>query len=252
MRIDLVTIFPAFFAPLSMSLLGRARQAGLAEVNVHDLRAWTEDPHRSVDDRPYGGGPGMVMRPEPWGAALEEICGRTGAPLVLVPSPSGRPLRQVDVARYAALPRLVIACARYEGIDARVLLDARQRGPVEEISIGDYVLAGGESAAIVIVEAVTRLLPGVVGNGCSVEDESFSTGLLEGPVFTRPPSWRGLDVPAVLVSGDHQAVARWRREQSLLRTASRRPELLAAAALSPADERFLAEQVSQVASDVAQ
>lgn len=251
MRIDLVSIFPEFFASCSLSLLGKARQSGLVDLRVHDLRIWTDDPHRSVDDRPYGGGPGMVMRPEPWGAALDAIRGASGAPLLLVPSPSGRPLRAPDVSRYAQLPWLVIACGRYEGIDARVMIDAARHGPVEEVSIGDYVLAGGESAALVIVEAVTRLLPGVLGNCESATDESFASGLLEGPVFTRPPVWRELKVPEVLTAGDHAAIARWRRQQALLKTASTRPELLAGVALEPGDERFLAEQVRQQGADVA-
>jgi tRNA (guanine37-N1)-methyltransferase len=226
-RIDVVTIFPEYLQPLSMSLLGKASERGLVDLRIHDLRAWTDDPHRSVDDSPYGGGPGMVMRPEPWGRALDEItAGADEPPLLLVPTPSGRLLSQADFSQYGVLPWLVIACGRYEGIDARVVEDARRRMPVEEVSIGDYVLAGGEAAALVIVEAVTRLLPGVVGNAESVADDSFSEGLLEGPSYTRPASWRGLDVPPVLTSGDHAAVARWRREQAVARTRELRPDLL--------------------------
>ena len=227
MRIDVVTIFPEYLQPLSVSLLGKAAERGLVDLRVHDLRGWTDDPHRTVDDSPYGGGPGMVMRPEPWGRALDEICAGPEPPLLLVPTPSGRLLRQDDFIRYAGLPWVVIACGRYEGIDARVAEDARRRMPVEEVSIGDYVLAGGEAAALVIVEAVTRLLPGVVGNAESVADDSFSENLLEGPAYTRPASWRGLPVPEVLTSGDHAAVARWRRAQALARTRANRPDLLA-------------------------
>ncbi|HVA60309.1 MAG TPA: tRNA (guanosine(37)-N1)-methyltransferase TrmD [Mycobacteriales bacterium] len=227
MRIDVVTIFPDYLAPLSMSLLGKARDRGLIELRVHDLRAWTEDPHHSVDDTPYGGGPGMVMRAEPWGAALDAVVGGSSEPpRLIVPTPSGRPFRQQLAAEYATLPWLLLACGRYEGIDARVAADASRRMVVDEISIGDYVLAGGEAAALVIIETVTRLLPGVVGNAESVDDDSFSTGLLEGPVYTRPPSWRGLDVPEMLRSGDHAAIARWRRAEALRRTADLRPDLL--------------------------
>jgi tRNA (guanine37-N1)-methyltransferase len=252
LRIDVVTIFPDYFAPLGISLLGRARERGLVEARVHDLRAWTSDPHRTVDDTAYGGGPGMVMKPEPWGAVLDAVTADppvAGAtPCLLVPSPSGRPFTQATAARYAALPWLVLACGRYEGIDARVLDDARRRMSVEEVSIGDYVLAGGEAAALVVIEAVTRLLPGVVGNAASVADDSFAPGrmeqLLEGPVYTRPPSWRGLAVPPVLLSGDHAAIARWRRDEALRRTAARRPELaarLASGALDRRDREVLAE-----------
>ncbi|MFL6138019.1 MAG: tRNA (guanosine(37)-N1)-methyltransferase TrmD [Frankiaceae bacterium] len=252
MRVDVVTIFPGYFAPLGISLLGKAQERGLVDARVHDLREWTSDPHRTVDDTAYGGGPGMVMKPEPWGVALDAVTADPpaggAAPHLLVPSPSGRPFTQALAAHYAALPWLVIACGRYEGIDARVLDDARRRMTVDEISIGDYVLAGGEIAALVVIEAVTRLLPGVVGNAESVTDDSFAPGrmeqLLEGPVYTRPPSWRGLDVPPVLLSGDHGAIARWRRDEALRRTAVRRPELaarLAAGALDRRDREVLAE-----------
>ena len=227
MRIDVVTIFPEYFAPLDVSLLGKARAAGVIELAVHDLRQWTDDLHRTVDDAPYGGGPGMVMRAEPWGRALDVLAPADVAPpLLVVPTPSGVPFDQATAERYAEQPWLLIACGRYEGIDARVVDDAARRMPVEEISLGDYVLAGGEVAALVIVEAVTRLLPGVVGNPESVTDDSHTTGLLEGPAYTRPASWRGLDVPEVLLSGDHGAIASWRRDEALRRTAERRPELL--------------------------
>jgi len=223
-RVDIVTIFPEYLAPLRQSLLGKAAERGLVDIAVHDLRTWTDDVHRTVDDAPYGGGPGMVMRPEPWGRALEEVR-RPGTRLV-VPTPAGRPFTQALAAEWATEPGLVFACGRYEGIDQRVADWAAEAGPVSEVSIGDYVLAGGESAVLVMVEAVTRLLPGVVGNRESVEFDSHADGLLEGPSYTRPASWRGHDVPPVLLSGDHAAIARWRREQSLRRTAARRPDLL--------------------------
>ncbi len=239
-RVDVVTIFPDYLAPLRQSLLGRAAERGLVAVGVHDLRRWTDDVHRTVDDAPYGGGPGMVMRPEPWARALAEV--RPPGTRLVVPTPAGRPFTQAVAAQWAGEPGLVFACGRYEGIDQRVAEWAAQDGPVSEVSIGDYVLAGGESAVLVMVEAVTRLIPGVVGNRESVEFDSHADGLLEGPSYTRPASWRGLDVPAVLLSGDHAAIARWRRAESLRRTADRRPDLLAALpgdALSPADRAVL-------------
>jgi tRNA (guanine37-N1)-methyltransferase len=234
-RIDVITIFPDYLAPLDASLLGKARTNGLLEIAVHDLRRWTDDVHRTVDDSPYGGGPGMVMRPEPWGRALDAVVPVGGErALLVVPSPSGVPFTQTTAARYAARTHLVFACGRYEGIDARVAQDATDRMDVEEVSIGDYVLAGGEVAVLVMVEAVARLLPGVLGNAESVADDSFAAGrmasLLEGPVYTRPASWRGLDVPAVLLSGDHAAIAGWRQAQALVRTAERRPDLVGTSA----------------------
>ena len=241
MRIDVLTIFPEYLAPLSQSLLGKAAARGLLTIGVHDLRQWTDDVHRTVDDSPYGGGPGMVMRPEPWARALEAV--RTPGVRLVVPTPAGRPFTQQIAARWAAEPALVFACGRYEGIDQRVADWAGEAGPVEEVSIGDYVLAGGESAVLVMVEAVTRLLPGVVGNADSVEFDSHADGLLEGPSYTRPADWRGHPVPPVLLSGDHAAIARWRRQQSLRRTALRRPDLLAQldpGALSAAEQLFLA------------
>ena len=229
MRVDVVTVFPDYLAPLGLSLLGKARERGLLDVHVHDLRDWTADVHRTVDDSPYGGGPGMVMKAEPWGLALDAVVPPDGnQPVLLVPSPSGRPFTQAFAAELAAEPWLVFACGRYEGIDARVAEAAAQRMRVEEVSLGDYVLAGGEAAVLVVVEAVARLLPGVLGNAASSADDSFSAGLLEGPSYTRPPSWRGLDVPDVLLSGDHAAIARWRRDEALRRTAQRRPDLLPA------------------------
>ncbi|MCY7365238.1 MAG: tRNA (guanosine(37)-N1)-methyltransferase TrmD [Frankiaceae bacterium] len=235
MLVDVVTIFPEYLAPLGVSLMGKAQERGLLEVRTHDLRSWTSDVHRTVDDSPYGGGPGMVMKPEPWGAALDAVLeagGPSDAPLLLVPTPSGRPFTQAMAVELAAEPWLVFACGRYEGIDSRVLEDAATRLRVVEVSLGDYVLAGGEVAVLVLVEAVARLLPGVLGNAASHADDSFAPGamedLLEGPVYTRPPVWRGLDVPAVLQSGDHARIAAWRREQAQARTAERRPDLLAA------------------------
>jgi tRNA (guanine37-N1)-methyltransferase len=222
--IDVVTIFPEYLAPLRQSLLGKAVERGLVSVAVHDLREWTDDVHRTVDDSPYGGGPGMVMRPEPWGRALDAV--RPPGTRLVVPTPAGQPFTQALAAQWATEPGLTFACGRYEGIDQRVADWAADAGPVSEVSIGDYVLAGGESAVLVMVEAVTRLLPGVVGNRESVEFDSHADGLLEGPSYTRPASWRGHDVPPVLLSGDHAAIARWRRSESLRRTAGRRPDLL--------------------------
>jgi len=237
-----VTIFPGYLAPLREALLGRAIENGLVELAVHDLRDWTHDVHQAVDDAPYGGGPGMVMRPQVWGEALDAVIADEPARLI-VPTPAGRPFTQADAHDWAGQPRLVFACGRYEGIDQRVIDDAATRMPVEEISIGDYVLVGGEAAVLVMVEAVARLLPGVLGNPASAQQDSFSDGLLEGPAYTRPEIWRGLAVPDVLRSGNHAAITRWRRDRALERTASRRPDLLAAlppGALDRADQAFLA------------
>jgi len=234
-----ISIFPEYLdGPLHVSLLGKAVERGLLDVHLHDLRSWTSDRHRTVDDTPYGGGAGMVMRPEPWGLALDEIVPAGGARLV-VPTPAGRPFTQRLAQELAAEPWLVFGCGRYEGIDQRVVDWASQRMPVDEVSIGDYVLAGGEAAVLVIVEAVARLLPGFLGNPESLAEESHAGGLLEYPVYTRPPTWRGLEVPAVLLSGDHGAVARWRRDESLRRTAARRPDLLAGADLTERDRAVL-------------
>jgi tRNA (guanine37-N1)-methyltransferase len=226
MRIDVVTIFPEYLDPLRAALLGRAIDRGLIEVGVHDLRDWTHDVHRAVDDAPYGGGPGMVMKPQIWGPALDDVC-RPETRLV-VPTPAGRPFTQELAHAYASEKHLVFACGRYEGIDQRVVDDAARRMPVDEVSIGDYVLVGGEAAVLVIVEAVVRLLPGVLGNARSAAEDSFSDGLLEGPSYTRPEVWRDLAVPDVLRSGNHALIDRWRRDQALERTARRRPDLLAA------------------------
>lgn len=225
MQIDVVTIFPAYLDPLRQSLPGKAISSGIVDLRVHDLRDWTHDVHRSVDDSPYGGGPGMVMKAPVWGAALDEIC--TEQTLLVVPTPAGRLFDQGTAQRWSQERHLVFACGRYEGIDQRVADDAATRMRVEEVSIGDYVLAGGESAALVMIEAVVRLLPEVLGNPASHQQDSHSDGLLEGPSYTRPPSWRGLDVPPILMSGDHAKVAAWRREQGLRRTRERRPDLLA-------------------------
>jgi tRNA (guanine37-N1)-methyltransferase len=230
LTMDVVTIFPDYLAPLRQSLLGKAIERGQVEVRVHDLRRWTDDVHRTVDDTPYGGGPGMVMRPEPWGRALDELApAGPETPLLVVPTPTGRLFTQQLAAEFATEPWLLFACGRYEGIDARVVEHAAQRMRVAEVSLGDYVLAGGEAAVLVIAEAVSRLLPGVLGNDRSARDDSFGVGpagLLEAPAYTKPASWRGLDVPPVLLSGNHAQIARWRADRSRERTEARRPDLL--------------------------
>jgi tRNA (guanine37-N1)-methyltransferase len=274
MRLDVITIFPEYLEPLNVSLVGKARARGLLDVRVHDLRRWTHDRHHTVDDTPYGGGPGMVMKPEPWGGALDEVLaaappdgpagpdgpaepdGRTepegpaegAGPLIVVPTPSGRPFTQEVAAELAASPWLVFTPARYEGIDRRVVEEYGERGRLRELSIGDYVLAGGEAPVLVMVEAIARLLPGVLGNAASHRDDSFAAGgmagLLEGPVYTKPPVWRGREVPEVLIGGHHGRIARWRRDEALRRTAAHRPDLLERAdpaALDKADRRTLAE-----------
>jgi tRNA (guanine37-N1)-methyltransferase len=223
MRIDVVSIFPEYLAPLELSLPGKARAKGLLDMHVHDLRDWTHDRHRTVDDTPYGGGAGMVMRPEPWGEALDAVA--PDAATLVVPTPSGVPFRQALAEELAGRQHLVFACGRYEGIDQRVLDHAASRMEVREVSLGDYVLNGGEVAALAIIEAVVRLLPGFMGNTASLVEESHQDGLLEYPVYTKPPHWRGLAVPDVLLSGDHERIAGWRREQALRRTAERRPDL---------------------------
>jgi tRNA (guanine37-N1)-methyltransferase len=231
-RIDIITIFGEYFSPLHASLIGRAVQRGDITLGVHDLRGWATDVHRTVDDAPFGGGPGLVMKPEPWGAALDEIVPAGQQARLIVPTPAGIPFSQALAAQYAAEPWLVFACGRYEGIDARVAQDARSRMDVDEVSIGDYVLPGGEAAVLVMAEAVCRLLPGVMGNTESAADDSFGAGggpmagLVEGPAYTRPRTWRGREVPPVLLSGDHAAIARWRRDCALQRTAENRPDLV--------------------------
>ena len=224
MRIDIVTIFPEFFGVLDVSLLGKARQSGLIDVRVHDLRDFTHDRHRTVDDTPYGGGAGMVMRPEPWGEALDSIV-ETGA-VVVFPSPAGERFSQATARELSRAGQLVFACGRYEGIDQRVVEHAASIATVREISLGDYVLNGGEVASMAMIEAIGRLVPGVIGNAASLDEESHEGGLLEYPSYTKPAQWRGLDVPAVLLSGNHGAIAAWRHEQQLDRTRRVRPDLL--------------------------
>lgn len=229
MIIDVVTIFPDYFAPLELSLAGKARERGLIDVRVHDLREWTHDRHRTVDDAPYGGGAGMVMKPEPWGEAFDHLM--VDEATVVFPTPSGRPFDQALARDLADRQRIVFACGRYEGIDQRVLDDATTRAEVLEVSLGDYVLNGGEVAALAMIEAVARLVPGFMGNAESLVEESHEDGLLEYPVYTRPPSWRGREVPPVLRAGDHAAIAAWRRDQAVRRTAERRPDLAHASVL---------------------
>ena len=279
MRIDIVTIFPDYFGPvdsagrvgasgpLGVSLIGKAGARGDIDFRVHDLRRWTTDIHHAVDDSPFGGGPGMVMKPDVWGDALDAVLAEaaptsvpgaeaaeatTASARLVVPAPSGMPFTQELASANAAESHLVFACGRYEGIDSRVVADASTRMVVDEVSIGDYVLAGGEAAVAVIVEAVCRLLPGVLGNEQSAADDSFGgaggamSGLLEGPVYTRPRSWRGLEVPDVLLSGHHRAIARWQRDEALRRTAANRPDLIRALAtaadgLDKRDRQVLAE-----------
>jgi tRNA (guanine37-N1)-methyltransferase len=238
-RIDIITIFPEYFGPLRVSLIGKAAERGDITFGVHDLRDWTRDVHHTVDDAPFGGGPGMVMKPEPWGEALDAVAGGDGDPLLIIPTPAGVPFTQQRAAACAAESRLIFACGRYEGIDGRVADDARSRMRVAEVSIGDYVLAGGEPAVLVMTEAICRLLPGVLGNAESAPDDSFGAGdgpmagLVEGPSYTRPRVWRGREVPPVLLSGDHGAIARWRRDSALLRTAQNRPDLVRELGVGP-------------------
>ena len=231
MRIDVITVFPEYLSPLRLSIIGKAIDSNLLALGVTDLREFTSDPHRTVDDAPFGGGPGMVMKPEPWGEAIDDVLARSQVadPLLVVPSASGVRFDQGLAAELAAEQQLIFACGRYEGIDARVSVEYEGRIRVREISIGDYVLAGGEVAALVMVEAVARLLPGVLGNSESAQDDSFSEdrdgGPLEGPVYTRPREWRNLAVPEVLLSGDHGRIDRWRESESRRRTRDYRPDL---------------------------
>jgi tRNA (guanine37-N1)-methyltransferase len=232
MHIDIVTIFPEFFDVLDLSLLGKARSAGIIELGVHDLREFTHDRHRTVDDSPYGGGAGMVMKPEPWGEALDAVLGDApgrsaeDSPLVIFPSPAGEVFTQAEARRLSAETHLVFGCGRYEGIDHRVIEYAETRTRVKLVSIGDYVLNGGEVAVMAMIEAIGRLIPGVVGNPESLVEESHEDGLLEYPSYTKPAVWRGIEVPPVLLSGNHGAIAEWRREQQLERTRMVRPDLL--------------------------
>lgn len=290
MRLDVVTIFPGYLDPLRHALLGKAIEKGILEVGVHDLRQWATGVHQAVDDSPYGGGPGMVMKPDVWGPALDDVAAGTGPaaraaaldsavphrgqarhdelaglpaessyadvapdgeaagdvakPLLVVPTPAGAPFTQDIARRWSHERHIVFACGRYEGIDQRVVEDAAERYRVEEVSIGDYVLIGGEVAVLVMAEAVVRLVPGVLGNRRSHEEDSFSDGLLEGPGYTKPRVWRGREVPAALLSGNHARIDRWRRDQALLRTQARRPELLDAVELSARDRRTLDDGVS--------
>ena len=235
MRVDLITIFPEYFSPLKLSLFGKAQEAGLVEVEIHDLRSFTIDKHKTVDDAPYGGGPGMVMSPVVWGEAIEAVLKQAKTkPVLVVPTPSGKVFNQEMALQLASYDHLVFINGRYEGIDSRVVEHYQQSSQftaVIEVSIGDYVLAGGEVAALVILEATSRLINGVIGNEDSVTNDSFAPGemhnLLEGPIYTRPPSWQGLDVPEVLLSGDHAKIAQWRKDEALKRTRKFRPELQA-------------------------
>ncbi|MEV4688553.1 tRNA (guanosine(37)-N1)-methyltransferase TrmD [Microbacterium sp. LWH3-1.2] len=224
MRVDIVTIFPTFFDVLGVSLIGKARDRGILDMHVHDLRDWTHDRHRTVDDTPYGGGAGMVMKPEPWGEALDQVLSDDA--VLLVPSPAGELFSQPMARELAGEEHLVFACGRYEGIDQRVVDHYSARGRVRLVSLGDYVLNGGEVAAMAVIEAVSRLIPGVVGNPESLVEESHELGLLEYPSYTKPAEWRGHEVPPVLLSGNHGAIASWRHEQSLERTRAHRPDLL--------------------------
>ncbi|MGP6172893.1 tRNA (guanosine(37)-N1)-methyltransferase TrmD [Corynebacterium sp. A21] len=290
MRLDVLTIFPEYLQPLRHALLGKAIEEGKLSVGVHDLRQWATDVHKSVDDSPFGGGPGMVMKASVWGPALDDAAAGTGPvaaaaalesstahqakprhddvegvakrsylasespeenpdlPLLIVPTPAGRPFTQSDAQAWSNEEHIVFACGRYEGIDQRVIEDAANRYRVREVSIGDYVLIGGEVAVLVIAEAIVRLIPGVLGNQRSHEEDSFSDGLLEGPSFTKPREWRGREVPEVLFSGNHGAIEQWRRTQSLLRTQLVRPELLDQAQLSDWDRRQLA--MREVSTDL--
>lgn len=229
MRLDYVTIFPDYFAPLQLSLVGKAIDSGIIDVDVHDLRTWTHDRHHTVDDTPYGGGAGMVMKPEPWGEAFDALEESDPRPMtVIVTTPTGRPFTQALAYELTARERLVFACGRYEGIDQRVIDHCTERYEVIELSLGDYVLNGGEVAALAVTEAVVRLLPGVVGNPESLVEESHSAEhqLLEYPNYTKPPLWRGREVPEILFSGHHANIAKWRLEQATERTRERRPDLL--------------------------
>lgn len=224
MKIDAISIFPDFFSVLDISLLGKARESGLIEFKAHDLRTYTHDRHKTVDDTPYGGGAGMVMKPEPWGEAFDELL--VGRPTVIFTTPAGKSFSQEVAQELSTKSHLIFACGRYEGIDQRVVEYAKAHAEVMELSIGDYVLNGGEVAAVAKIEAICRLIPGVIGNTQSLADESHADGLLEYPSYTKPQSWRGLEVPEVLLSGHHAEIEAWRREQSLKRTQTNRPDLL--------------------------
>lgn len=226
-RVDVVSIFPSYFDGLTLSLLGKARESGILDLHVHDLRDWTSDRHRTVDDTPYGGGAGMVMKPEPWALALDDLTARSAVrPTIIFPSPAGEVFRQATARDLAQREHLIIGCGRYEGIDERVFEYAAGLGDVRLMSLGDYVLNGGEVAAMAMIEAVARLIPGVVGNPESLVEESHEDGLLEYPSYTKPALWRERAVPEILLSGNHGAIAAWRREQQIARTRAHRPDLL--------------------------
>ena len=226
MRIEAVSIFPDYFQPLELSLLGKAREAGLVSFEAHDLRTWTHDRHKTVDDTPYGGGAGMVMKPEPWGEAFDQLIPGSSEPVVIFTTPAGVPFTQSLAQELSSAQHIIFACGRYEGIDQRVVEHTKTRAKVLEVSIGDYVLNGGEVAAMVMIEAITRLIPGFMGNAESIIEESHSDGLLEYPSYTKPANWRGLEVPAVLLSGHHAEIEKWRKAQQVERTKSNRPDLL--------------------------
>lgn len=226
MQIDIITIFPEIFDVLDVSLLGKARSNGLLTIDVHNLRDWAHDRHRTVDDTPYGGGAGMVMKPEPWGEAIDAVTGRGTHPLIIFTTPAGAVFHQHTAHEWATREHLIFCLGRYEGIDERVMTYAATRGDVALASIGDYVLNGGEVAALVMIEAVARLIPGFIGNAHSLDEESHAHGLLEYPIYTKPAQWRDYAVPAVLLSGDHGKIASWRHEQAVQRTRERRPDLL--------------------------
>ena len=225
MRIDIISIFPEFFGVLDISLLGKARERGIIDLGVHNLRDFTHDRHRTVDDTPYGGGAGMVMKPEPWGEAFDHVL-QDESSVVVFPSPAGERFTQATARELALEPHLVFGCGRYEGIDQRVIAHTATRARVREVSLGDYVLNGGEVAVMAMIEAIGRLVPGVVGNPESLTEESHEDGLLEYPSYTKPAVWRELEVPPVLLSGNHGAIAKWRHEQQLERTRRVRPDLL--------------------------
>lgn len=238
MRFDILTLLPEVFSPyLQASILQKASERGLVDIHLHNIRDWTHDKHHTTDDLPYGGGGGMVMKPEPVFEAVESVLGApTGSPIpVILLTPQGRVFNQSIAQELSRHERIVLLCGRYEGVDERI----RQYLVSDEISIGDYVLTGGELPAMILVDAVSRLLPGVLGDPDGAEDDSHASGLLEYPHYTRPPEFRGWRVPEILLSGDHAKIARWRREQSLLRTCQRRPDLLAAAQVDEKERQFL-------------
>jgi tRNA (guanine37-N1)-methyltransferase len=226
MQIEAVSIFPDYFQPLELSLLGKAQEAGLVSFKAHDLRSWTQDRHKTVDDSPYGGGAGMVMKPDVWGLAFDDLIPEDSEPVVIFTTPAGIPFSQALAQELASEQHIIFACGRYEGIDQRVVEHTKTRAKVLEVSIGDYVLNGGEVAAMVMVEAITRLIPGFMGNAESIVEESHSDGLLEYPSYTKPSVWRDLEVPAVLLSGHHGEIEKWRKAQQLERTKANRPDLL--------------------------